>query len=286
MDESRDRDRLPSSLRDYAFGSGTRAGIAVFGNDAGGLATLERPLRYAEAHETLEACLNEELNTPSPQPRKTRKLAISNLWSELDDPATLREILLHHRHMYYAWRCGDGIDPVGMCVIDGMTHRLDELLAAGHSVNAAEGELSPLHLAVDDENEPMTAALLERGANVNASDERGRSALSCAAGHGAAALVSSLLAAGANPLQTDKDGKTALIFAARRGHRACAHLLMPVSNCNHRDANGQTAEDCAAQQWPDLASEISAYLRAADERSAIAENLVKPTSNTHFPKSL
>jgi stress-induced morphogen len=213
---------LPSSLHEYAFGSGTRERISLFANDADGFAGLSRPLRRKEAYEMLEACLSQELHAVSRHSRQKNKLAVARLWAELDDPSVLDRILSRHRHLYYAWKTNGDVDPVGVAVIDREVDRIDELIELGHSINSGEGKLSPLHLAVDDENEPMAAALIERGAAVSALDEHSRSPLSYAAMHGTSSLVARLLAAGADPMSMDEGGKTALIFAAEGGHRACA----------------------------------------------------------------
>jgi len=62
--------------------------------------------------------------------------------------------------------------------------------------------------------------LLERGAPIDAADNRGRTALLIAAERGDAAIVSLLLDRGADRIRRDKEGKSALDLAASAPIRA------------------------------------------------------------------
>ena len=68
-------------------------------------------------------------------------------------------------------------------------------------------------------------ALLAAGADVNASNEDGRTALMLAAAAGRAAAVKSLLRGGANVSAQDKDGKTALMLATKFARTEVVKLL-------------------------------------------------------------
>jgi hypothetical protein len=68
-------------------------------------------------------------------------------------------------------------------------------------------------------------ALLQQGANLNAPDSAGRTALVLAVIHGHSALVRRLLALGANPALVDRDGLDALQHARRLGRDDMVRLI-------------------------------------------------------------
>lgn len=85
-------------------------------------------------------------------------------------------------------------------------------------------------------------ALIEAGADANATDEDGRTALMCAAGKGHFDVVNLLIEAGADANTTDEDGGTALMEAALFGHLDVARLLIENgANVNIKDKWGKTA---------------------------------------------
>ncbi|HET6762621.1 MAG TPA: ankyrin repeat domain-containing protein [Longimicrobiaceae bacterium] len=72
------------------------------------------------------------------------------------------------------------------------------------------------------------ALLLDRGADVNARQHGGYTALHAAAMHGDAAMVELLLARGADPAVATDDGKTAADFARENGHEDMVPILTPA----------------------------------------------------------
>ncbi|MBR1896297.1 MAG: ankyrin repeat domain-containing protein [Pyramidobacter sp.] len=95
----------------------------------------------------------------------------------------------------------------------GSLARLNALLKAGNDANLTVDGLTPLMWAAKDTaDERVVKALIGAGADVNAVDPEGRTALMYAAGKNAAA-VRELMNAGARADLTDKDGKSVLDYA-------------------------------------------------------------------------
>ena len=88
----------------------------------------------------------------------------------------------------------------------------------------------------------MKQVLLERGAQVDASDTEGRTALRAAAWAGHELVVTSLLNCGANVDGEDRQGRTPLIAAAYMGHADIVAALLDAGAVpNHVDCEGRTA---------------------------------------------
>ena len=98
-------------------------------------------------------------------------------------------------------------------------------------------------------------AALAAGANPNARDGRGRTALMHAANEGYPLLVPTLLAAGADPDIRAADGATALFMAAVHGHSEIVALLMEAgADPRIKGPKGMTAVDAARLTWGDAAA--------------------------------
>ena len=97
--------------------------------------------------------------------------------------------------------------------------------SALQSISTADRAL--LRAAAQGSAEDARAALAQ-GAQINATQEQGRSALMLAAIRGDAALVRSLLDAGADASRTDRDGQTAADLADHAGHHAIATGLRSI----------------------------------------------------------
>jgi ankyrin repeat protein len=91
-------------------------------------------------------------------------------------------------------------------------------------------------------NRPSTVALLaQHGANVEASDLNGNTALILAAGDQHVDSVRALIACGANVNAASKSGYTALHAAARWGNEAIVRLLVDArANIGAREIFGRT----------------------------------------------
>jgi len=99
-----------------------------------------------------------------------------------------------------------------------------------------------LHYAVDAARVDLAQDLVERGANLEAKDERGYSPLILAAFKGRTAVLCILLGGGADAKAQDKHGNTALMFAAQWGDLEAVKLLLAAgADIGARGQNGYTA---------------------------------------------
>ena len=124
------------------------------------------------------------------------------------------------------------------------------LLGNGADVNAAQADgTTALHWAAYHDDAETAALLVKAGANVNAVNRYGVAPLAQACKNGNAAMVKLLLDAGADPNTTLKGGETALMLAARSGNaEAVKMLLARGANPNARERLGQTALMWAAAE--------------------------------------
>ena len=82
-----------------------------------------------------------------------------------------------------------------------------------------------LEACKDGKTENVTM-LLEKGADVNAEDDYGITALMCASENGHTEIVSMLLEKGADVHAKDNDGTTALMFAHQEGYTDIVRMLI------------------------------------------------------------
>ena len=117
------------------------------------------------------------------------------------------------------------------------------LITNGADVNAAEPDgTTALHWASYRDDLESADALLRAGARVNSANELGATPLWLASLNGSARMVGRLLEAGANPNAALLAGETPLMVASRSGSADVAEqLLAKGGNANARAARGQTA---------------------------------------------
>jgi hypothetical protein len=102
------------------------------------------------------------------------------------------------------------------------------LLDAGAEPDAVadnDTDLRPINSAAGSGASEIVALLLERGADVDAAQRGGYTALHSAAHNGNEELARVLLAAGADPTRATDDGRTPADLAAEAGHAELARAL-------------------------------------------------------------
>lgn len=111
------------------------------------------------------------------------------------------------------------------------------------NARASNTKDSPLMRAAENGQEKIVSILLKSGADPNAADYHGRTALISAAYIGNAEIVESLLNAGASPnALDDRYGFTPLLNAAWKGHTSVVRLLLAAgADPNVRAKDGSTA---------------------------------------------
>jgi ankyrin repeat protein len=123
------------------------------------------------------------------------------------------------------------------------TSGVRKLLAAGADVNAGQVDgTTALHWAAYQDDAETAALLVLKGANVNAVNRYGMPPLASACTNGNAAMVKLLLQAGADANATLKGGESVLMLAARSGNvDAVKALLARGAKTDTRERLGQTA---------------------------------------------
>ena len=129
------------------------------------------------------------------------------------------------------------------------------LLKQGANVNAPQADgTTALHWASYRDDLESADLLIRSGANVNARNDLGATPLWAACQNGSESMVGRLLTAGANPNAALLLGETPVMVAARSGSPAVVELLAAQgADVNARAARGQTALMWAvAQKHPEV----------------------------------
>jgi ankyrin repeat protein len=127
------------------------------------------------------------------------------------------------------------------------THRelttVSMLTKSGADVNARDGKgYTALDLAASDGNEALVRLLLDAGANINTPRNRNPPVLTIAAYSGKEPVVQMLMDAGADVNMQDEDGDSALIAAAETDHVEIVRMLLDAgADINLRNLTGETS---------------------------------------------
>jgi ankyrin repeat protein len=160
---------------------------------------------------------------------------------------------------------GSGLTALAIAALDGHPKVFASLVEAGADIKVQGGaallalaqyprdELTPsgsvVAMAGDDAAAPSSLvdtaqALIEAGADVNATDAIGRPVLHLAAGSGKRDLVRLLLEAGVNPDAKDKEGHTALAEAISKDKPEAIQVLLEAGAS--ANAKGDYEQPCLA----------------------------------------
>jgi hypothetical protein len=128
--------------------------------------------------------------------------------------------------------------------------RVRRLLERGANVNAVDDNgRTLLHVAVEYAHRDIVALLIRSGANVDAVDNYGWTPLHVAVEYAHRDIVALLLRSGANVDAVDNNGWTPLHWAAHDGHRdIVALLLRSGANVSIRNQSGRTARNHGANR--------------------------------------
>ncbi len=152
------------------------------------------------------------------------------------------------------------------------------LLDDGADPDARQSDgATALHWAVFRENIEMAASLIEAGADINAVNRLGASALFIAAKGGHAGLIEQLLKAGADPNIALPMGETPVMTAARSGSaEGVRHLINAGAEVNLSErSRGQTALMwAAAQGHMEVVRELIAAGADLEARSTVRPRLM------------
>jgi ankyrin repeat protein len=133
---------------------------------------------------------------------------------------------------------------------DGEMTAVKELLEKGANVNARDeaGKTALLWVAPARDNPEMAKLLIDRGADVNAKDNAGETALMIASSQSNHGIVTALLEAGAEVNAQNNVGGTALMAAAIRANVEEIKILLG-NNADRKlkDKKGRTAFDVATE---------------------------------------
>ena len=167
----------------------------------------------------------------------------------------------------------------------GHTATARALIDAGADVDAPQGDgATALHWAAHRDDLEAAGLLLEAGADVDAANALGATPLWLAAKNGSGAMVERLLEAGANPNVALRMGETPLMAAARAGSLVAVDALLARGadvNAAERE-RGQTALMwAAAQRHAEVVRLLARHGGDLHARTRVWDQLENTAGNTN-----
>ena len=167
-----------------------------------------------------------------------------------------------------AWAAPEADDPTLADAAErGNSALVRTLLDAGANVNAPQVDgMTALHWAVYHDDAETAGLLIRSGANVNAENRYGVPPLSVAATNGSADIVALLLDAGGNANAALRGGETVLMTAARTGSLGAVRALL----AHGADPNALEQREQTALMWA-----------AAEGHAAVTHALIEVGADLH-----
>ena len=200
---------------------------------------------------------------------KNGRTALTRACAEGKDEAA-RLLLAHKADPNH--KAGDGSTPLLTAVSFGRLSTVKLLLDNGSNAELSDAQgTTPLMLASEGtaympNNPPLVEAILAKSPKVDATDERGRTALFRAAAEGKAEAVRILMEHGANPNAQANDGSTPLLQAVTFARQSVIALLLERgAQVDAADSSGNTPLMIASEgtaYLPDNAPLVTTLLRA------------------------
>jgi ankyrin repeat protein len=122
----------------------------------------------------------------------------------------------------------DGFPVVGLAAFFGHLDAVKTLIAAGANIHAAATnafKVQAIHAAVASHNHDIVRAVLDAGADPNATQQQGFRPIHEAGSRGDRALAELLMQYGADPSLANDQGKSAVDLAREKNHTAFADWL-------------------------------------------------------------
>ncbi len=120
------------------------------------------------------------------------------------------------------------------------------LLVSSCATGTSFGTMTPLHEAVRDGMQDEVVALIDAGADIDARDEEGRTALHYACANGDTTLGFLLINSGADTNIQDDEERTALYYASENCYTDLAEALLKAdASRDIADLNGRLPIDAA-----------------------------------------
>lgn len=142
-----------------------------------------------------------------------------------------------------------GVTPLLLAVKNQNVQIINTLLSAGASINAVSADTSPVHEAIRQKNLSILTTLLDKGGQVNLQLVDGKTPLHVAIQQNNPELINFLLSRGADPKAKTQQNVSCLHFAAAEGDRDTVEKFIGHgNNVNEQNANGKTPLHVAVEK--------------------------------------